>query len=93
MEANPERVNDSDDDGNCTPLFAAVSYLDSLTLTLWLLDEKGADVNGRAYFGATPLFNADSIGMLIVLLDHGADPTMLADNDDPSLMIHAFSRL
>ena len=45
VEANPGRVNDRDSEG-LTPLIAAASIKESLSLVVWLLDEKGADVNG-----------------------------------------------
>ncbi len=46
VEASPERANDKDSNG-LTPLHAAVTKLKSLPLILWLIDEKGADVDGR----------------------------------------------
>ena len=45
VEANPGLVNDRDD-GGCTPLYVAACGIKSLALTVWLVDEKGADVNG-----------------------------------------------
>ena len=47
VEAHPECVDDYYA-GGCTPLYMAVDELKSLSLTLWLLDEKGADVNCRS---------------------------------------------
>ena len=46
MEANPGRVNDRDRGGE-TPLIAAGSRWDELSMVVWLLDEKGADVNAN----------------------------------------------
>lgn len=50
VEANPGRVNDEDMNPSThyTPLFVAVAFHESLALALWLLDEKGADVNRGA---------------------------------------------
>jgi len=45
VEANPGRVDDKDRYGR-TPLYVAVRDIKSLALTVWLVDEKGADVNG-----------------------------------------------
>jgi len=77
VDANPGRVNDLDrDEDGITPLYAAVFYLESLPLVLWLLDERGADVNGRLDGWETPLHVACSLDVLNVLLDRGADPTL-----------------
>ena len=53
VEANPGRVNDSDWNGH-TPLIAATRK-NAYSLIVWLLDEKGADVNGTSTKGNTPL--------------------------------------
>lgn len=54
VEANPGRVNDRD--SKCyTPLSAAAVREHSLSLFVWLLDEKGADVNATTVHGYTPL--------------------------------------
>jgi len=61
-----------------TPLFAAVSWSESLPLTIWLVDEMGADVNGRcSKHQYTPLYWACSLNVLDALLERGADPTAL----------------
>ena len=75
VDANPSRVNDLDERG-VTPLYAAVYHMKSLPLVLWLLDEKGADVNTRVTVGQTPLHALYSLDILNVLLDRGADPTL-----------------
>jgi hypothetical protein len=76
VEANPGRVNDRDK-GGYTPLIVAVCYIKSLPLTVWLLDEKGADVNATSLCGYTPLHMAPSLDILAALLNRGADPTLL----------------
>jgi len=73
VEANPGCVNDRDRCGR-TPLYAAVELLDSSSLVQWLLDEKGADINGRTKNGAVPLHTARFRGVLSALLDRDADP-------------------
>lgn len=44
VEANPKHVREFCVGGN-TPLHAAANGFQSLSLVLWLLDEKDADVN------------------------------------------------
>ena len=44
VDANPGWVNDRDMAGE-TPLYVAARFKRSLPLVLWLLDDKGADVN------------------------------------------------
>jgi len=76
VEANPGRVNDKDSN-NITILHIAVLTLESLSLVVWLIDERGADVN--AWSGTTirftPLHVVKSVDILTALLDRGADPT------------------
>ena len=88
VETNPGRVNEWDEDG-ITPLYAAVYHLNSLPLVLWLLDEKGADVNKRIYNGQISLHAVHSLDILNALLDRGADPTLLRDEGFSPLMQHA----
>lgn len=54
VEANPGRVNHRDSRGSM-PLFSAACRKEGLSLVVWLLDEKGADVNGALSNGYTPL--------------------------------------
>ena len=54
VEANPQRIEHWAENGE-TPLSIAIRHIESLSLVLWLLDEKGADVNGRSYDDDTPL--------------------------------------
>jgi len=75
VDANPGHANDWDGRGY-TPLYAAVYHKKSLPLVLWLLDEKGMDVNTRVSGGRTSLHAACSLDVLNALLDHGADPTL-----------------
>jgi hypothetical protein len=89
VEANPERVNDRDGHDS-TPLYAAARQLKSLPLVAWLLDEKGADINARAWYGNTPLHAAATLDILIALLDRGADPTVLTNHGWTPLMSQAF---
>lgn len=55
VDANPGLVNDCDGWGT-SPLYAAAYYLESLPMVLWLLNEKGADVNARLNDGQTSLY-------------------------------------
>jgi ankyrin repeat protein len=75
MEANPGRVNDKDREGD-TPLTVGAADLKNLTLVVWLLDEKGADVNATTVDGSSVLHFAKTPDMLTALLDRGADPTI-----------------
>ena len=87
VDANPTRINDWDrDEDGITPLYAAVRFIRSLPLVLWLLDEKGADMNARLDDGQTPR----TLNILKVMLDRRADPTVLDDNDKSPLMCHAY---
>ena len=80
--SNPGRVDARDKDGD-TPLLIAAWWVESLPLVVWLLDEKGADVNATTSFGLTPLHWADSLDILNALLDRGADPTVRSDGLTP----------
>lgn len=71
METNPERVNDRDDKLGATPLSVAIFL--NLTLVVWLLDEKGADVNATMVNKENPLRNAKSLDILEALLNRGAE--------------------
>ena len=65
-EANPGRVN-ARDLASDTPLTNAASK-GAHALVVWLLDEKGADIEGALHAAA-------SLDILIALLDRGADPS------------------
>ena len=69
-----------------TPLYVATRLLKSLPLVLWLLDEKGADVNATMSDGSTATHTASSLDTLNALLDHGADPT-LQDKDGWTILM------
>ena len=87
VEANSERVNTyTFDHKGYTPLFSIIS-MESLSLTLWLVDEKGADVNKRTWNGYTPLHAVRSLDILNTLLDRGADPTV-PDNAGYTPLLH-----
>ena len=88
IDANPGHANDWDW-GGYTPLYAAVYYKKSLPLVLWLLDEEGVDVNTRVSGGQTPLHAAYILDVLNVLLDRGADPTLLDEDNASPLMFAA----
>lgn len=86
LEANPKHLN-AMGDYLWTPLYTA-TILKSLPLVLWLLDEKGADVNKWANGGERPLHAASTL-VLNALLDRGANPTLKHDwSDDTPLMTH-----
>ena len=89
VQANPGRVNDRDRRGY-TPLHVAAWHLKTLSLTTWLLDEKGADVNGKRQYGETPLHRAASLDVLDALMDRGADPTLRSNVGWSPLMYHTF---
>ena len=86
VEANPGRVNDKDSRGG-SPLNAAVTNLESVPLVLWLVTEKGADVNGTDWFGYGPLHLAKSLDVLDALLDCAADPIQLDSDGSTPLMV------
>jgi hypothetical protein len=75
VEFNPGLINDRDSSDR-TPLCVAVSVLKSLSVTVWLLDEKGADVNATTAHGTSALHYAASLDILNALLDRDADPTL-----------------
>ena len=75
VEANPGRVNDRDRHGNDTPLIVAARREEGLSLVVWVLDEKGADVNVTMADGRSALHWTRSLDILTALLDRGADPT------------------
>ena len=55
VEANPGRVNDSDNTVfGLTPLVVA-AWKHTHSLVVWLLDEKGAEVNAPTLLGNTAL--------------------------------------
>ena len=63
VEAHPGEVNNKDWCGN-TLLHTAIYALKSLELVLWLVHEKGADVNIPDRNGFTPLHFAQSLDVL-----------------------------
>ena len=75
VEANPGRVNDQDSEGR-TPLSAAAGKEEGLSLVVWLLDEKGADVNATDSDGDNALHYARTPDILTALLNRGTDPIM-----------------
>jgi ankyrin repeat protein len=58
-------------------------------LVVWLLDEKGADVNATTAGDRTPLFYAKTPDILTALLDRGADPCTADRCGALPLMWHA----
>jgi hypothetical protein len=85
-EHYPELVNEQ---GSCghTFLTAAARCNVSEGLMRWLVDEKGADIQGRTR-GAqlTALMVAKAPSMVLFLLKRGADPTLLSGNGWTALM-------
>jgi hypothetical protein len=88
VEANPGRVNDRDTKG-VTPLVAAAVQSGSISLVVWLLDEKGADVNATMASGRSALHHVTSLDILTVLMDRGADPTIADRYGELPLIMHA----
>ena len=101
VEDHPGSVDDRDSIGE-TPLCLAADD-DDVDLLEWLIDEMGADVNGRAEElnrrvwdvrcrlmrgGSTPLHAAASSLVARALLERNADPTLMNDNGDSVLMWH-----
>lgn len=52
VEANPGPINKMDS-GGYTPLYVAACVVENLPLTVWLLDEKGADVNAARVYSSS----------------------------------------
>lgn len=73
--------------GGGDALYTAVYDMKSLPLVLWLLGDKGADLNKRIYDGKNPLSGVRSLDILKALLDRGADATAL-DDDGGFLLMH-----
>lgn len=88
VEFNPARINDIDEMGH-TLVFVLVQVQRFLRLILWLLDEKGADVNATTLGELTSLHMASSPDIATALLDRGADPTIISDDGCSPLMIQA----
>jgi hypothetical protein len=88
VDANPTRVTDWDAAGD-TVLYVAACRND-MALVLWLLDEKGAIVNNKTYWGQTPLCVALSLDMLNALLNRGADSIVLNRKNQSPLMLYAY---
>jgi hypothetical protein len=83
---NPGRVNEQDD-GGWTLLNAATRRPGSLSLVPWLVDEMGADVEGRDKYGQTSIYEATIHQVLSFYLERGADPTV-QDNDGETALMH-----
>jgi ankyrin repeat protein len=89
VEANPGRINDRDSRSGLTPLLTAIIHIDSVSLVVWLLDEKGADVNACTGGWKSALHYAFFLDIFIALLDRGADPILPAGHCEPPLMSQA----
>ena len=66
----------------------AALFIGSVSLILWLVKEKGADVNATSATGSSPLHNTESFDVLNALLGCGADLIPLNSNGDTPLMVH-----
>ena len=71
-------------------MYVAAWHLKSLSLSTWLLDEKGAGVNARSGDGRTSLHVAPSLDVLNAFLDRGGDPNLLHCRGVSALMQHTF---
>ena len=87
MEANPGRVNR--DAIGWTPLVAAAKKEERLSLAMWLLDEKGADVCATTAVGNRALHFAYFLDILNAFLERGADPSQANTYGVLPLMWHA----
>lgn len=74
VETNPGRINDRDSKGDTPLIAAAFRDLINAALVLWLVNEKGADVNATDGAGYTPLHRVRSVDALSLLLDCVAGP-------------------
>lgn len=89
VEAHAGWANDRDMDDN-TPLFVAAMREEGLSMVVWLLDEKGADMNIASSGGSTPLHIASLPNIVAALLNRGVDPTRLRPWEGVNpLMFHA----
>lgn len=87
---NPKNLNAGPFD-KIPPLIHAVA-LPTLSLVLWLLDEKGAGVNAKCPAGRTALYRAKSVEILTALMEHDTDPTLLDHLRRSALMLCVISR-
>jgi len=88
VEANPGRVEERDALG-WTPLAYAANAHSAATVA-WLIDEKGARVDATMRKGDTALCMASTVAALSVLLDRGANPTLVGGTRRATpLMWHA----
>ena len=85
---HPRRINERDSE-EITALYSAVVYTKNLVLVQWLVDTQGADVNGRAADGWTPLHRA-SPPIIRALLERNADPTIQAGYGWTALMYNVY---
>lgn len=90
VDTNPGRINERAFCGY-TPVCAAVRFLESLSLVLWLVTEKGADMNVANADGGTPLHFARSLDLLNALLACVTVPTSQDLNGISPLIKHCLA--
>lgn len=90
VEANPGGVNDKDKRGD-TPLTTAVRFLKSAPLVLWLVKERGADLNAADGDGGKPLHLVQSIDVLDALSECDVDPSLPDMRGMTALIYHITS--
>lgn len=92
VEANPGLLNEWDGTTQ-TPLFVAADKFQDVPLILWLVNEKGADVNAAVDCnGMTTLHLAKSLDVIKALLDCGTDPTMQEQTGERNPLTHFLGR-
>lgn len=74
VENNPGRINALDINGMAILHNAASKGIGNLAI--WLIDQRGADVNVKDVSGYTPLHLAHNSYITFILLRRGADPNL-----------------
>ena len=84
VESSPDKIKELDCEGD-TILHQVVGRKDEnvgelVALVTWLVDEKGADVNGGDCYGLAPLHLACMPELVSVLLERGGDPRCIDED-------------
>lgn len=90
VENNRDRLDTYRDKYRETVLHVAAESSEiSAAFLVWLIKDKGVDVNGKSKNGKRALHLADSVEKLSALLNNDADPTLVDDDGENPLMAHA----